>query len=323
MDTLPFERPIRTAPELTADLEGLGVPRGGLVMVHSSLRSIGTVDGGAATVVDALLAALGPTGTLVAPTFTGQFRDPGFIFDPAETPGTTGAIPNHVFRRPEARRTVHIVQTVAAIGPLRDDIVDAGGQDGWDAQPSMRAIFDLDGWFLLLGVPYQNLTAGHFMEQEIGYTPAPPRGGGTPAQAGRPRRPSAQRVRGDPTSASPACPSAATTSTGWARAWSSADWCGAAPSATPSPDSSAPETWSAPHGEIFAANPELFFIVDGQVTTLQYGTTWPIPEGTQRRRGALHCWILRGCISRRMGSGWAPHPGAGYSYVLDSSLRSE
>ena len=161
-------RVIRTGPDLTSDLERLGLPCGGLVMVHSSLRSIGTVAGGAATAVDALLAALGPTGTLVAPTFTGQFRDPDFVYDPAETPGTTGAIPNHVFRRPDARRTVHIVQTVAAIGPLRDDIIDAGGHDGWDAQPSMRAIFDLDGWFLLLGVPYQNLTAGHFMEQEIG-----------------------------------------------------------------------------------------------------------------------------------------------------------
>ena len=51
--------------------------------------------------------------------------------------------------------------------------------------------------------------------------------------------------------------------------------------------------------EMFAANPELFFIVDGQVTPLQYGTTWPIPEGPQRRRRAL----------RRRSSGGAPAAG--------------
>ena len=53
MDTFPPHRAARTGPELAADLERLGLQRGGLVMVHSSLRSIGTVSGGAATVVDA------------------------------------------------------------------------------------------------------------------------------------------------------------------------------------------------------------------------------------------------------------------------------
>ena len=50
---------------LTADLQRLGVNAGDLVMVHSSLRSLGMVDEGAQTVVDAFLDALGPSGTLV------------------------------------------------------------------------------------------------------------------------------------------------------------------------------------------------------------------------------------------------------------------
>ena len=51
-----------TLEDLVQDFHRLGVPGGGLVMVHSSLSSIGHVDGGAETVVDALLEALGPTG---------------------------------------------------------------------------------------------------------------------------------------------------------------------------------------------------------------------------------------------------------------------
>ena len=257
-------------------------------MFHSSLRSIGTVDGGADTVIDALLAALGPDGTLVAPTFTGQFRDPGFIYDPAETPGTTGAIPNHVFRRPDARRTVHIVQTVAAIGPLRDAIIDAGGQDGWDAQPSMRAIFDLDGWFLLLGVPYQNLTAGHFMEQEIGSHRSPRAVEGL-------QRTSDGRVvplRSETWGPDPNFPGMPERSYDFNRLGEGLEQRGLVKRGAVG--NAIARLFRARDlertaREMFAADPELFFIVDGQVTPLQYGVTWAIPEG--RHAGAQLCVV--------------------------------
>lgn len=81
-----------TRNDLMRDLVSLGLPEGGTVMVHSSLRSIGTVEGGADTVVEALLQCLGPEGTLVVPTFTfASPGQPGFIFDPAETRQLTGA----------------------------------------------------------------------------------------------------------------------------------------------------------------------------------------------------------------------------------------
>lgn len=284
----PSGRPIRTSTELTADLERLGLPRGGLVMFHSSLRSMGMVEGGAETVIDALLAAIGPDGTLVAPTFTGQYHDLGFVFDPAETPVTTGAIPNHFFRRPDARRTVHIVQTVAAIGPLRDTVVDAGGHDGWDAQPSMRAIFDLDGWFLLLGVPYQSLTAGHFLEQEIG-THRRPR-----AVEGLQRLSDGRVVplRSEAWGPDPSFPGMPERSYDFNRLGEGLEQRGlvrrgAVGNAVARLFRARDLERTA--REMYAADPELFFIVDGQVTPLHYGVTWPIPEG--RNAGAELCVV--------------------------------
>ncbi|MCX6613724.1 MAG: AAC(3) family N-acetyltransferase [Acidobacteria bacterium] len=44
----------------------LGVRQGDTVMVHSSLRQIGPVIGGAATIINALLESIGHEGTLVA-----------------------------------------------------------------------------------------------------------------------------------------------------------------------------------------------------------------------------------------------------------------
>ena len=172
MNTEP-ERRQRIKPldraALVRDLTRLGVPRGGLVMVHSSLRSLGHVAGGAETVVDALLETLGPEGTLVVPTFTYPVaREPDFVFDPLHTPSYMGAISDAARRHPKARRSVHVWHSVAAIGPLAEAIVTSGGESAWDADSPMRQIRDRDGRYLLLGVPYQNLTAMHLCEVWLG-----------------------------------------------------------------------------------------------------------------------------------------------------------
>ena len=49
------------------DLWRLGVLPGGVLMVHSSFKSLGPVPGGIETVIAGLLEALGPTGTLLMP----------------------------------------------------------------------------------------------------------------------------------------------------------------------------------------------------------------------------------------------------------------
>ncbi|HLL91647.1 MAG TPA: AAC(3) family N-acetyltransferase [Solirubrobacteraceae bacterium] len=50
---------------LTSELRELGVDEGDVLMVHASLRAMGSVEGGAAGVVSALETAVGPLGTLV------------------------------------------------------------------------------------------------------------------------------------------------------------------------------------------------------------------------------------------------------------------
>ncbi len=161
---------------LVRDLISLGVRPGDLLMVHSSLRSLGFVDGGPETVVDALLQALGPQGTLVVPTFTYPTAgNPEFVFDPIHTPSQMGAISEAVRCRPQARRSIHLAHSIAAIGPLAETIATSGGASGWDAESPMRQVFDRNGRYLLLGVPYQNLTAMHLCEVWLGLPYRQPR----------------------------------------------------------------------------------------------------------------------------------------------------
>ncbi|MCY3895270.1 MAG: AAC(3) family N-acetyltransferase [Chloroflexi bacterium] len=171
MSTMPERRPRIESLDraaLVRDLVRLGVPRGGLLMVHSSLRSLGHVDGGADAVLDAVLQTLGPDGTLVLPAFTYPLsRDPNFVFDPRHTPSLMGAISDAGRRHPDARRSLHLWHSISAIGPLAETIVTAGGESAWDAGSPMCQIRDHDGLYLLLGVPYQNLTAVHLSEIEL------------------------------------------------------------------------------------------------------------------------------------------------------------
>lgn len=95
-----------------------GLASGDLVLVHSALRKLGTVDGGADAVIDALLDAVGSDGTVAMPTHTWKVVNKDQpVFHQTLTPSNVGALTN-VFRlRPGARRSLHPTHSLAAIGP--------------------------------------------------------------------------------------------------------------------------------------------------------------------------------------------------------------
>lgn len=113
-----------TRQEIAADLRGLGIGTGDLVALHSSLKSIGQVDGGAPTVVEAFLDVLGPTGNLVVPAFSFTFAtwDPVALFDPSETPSKVGVITEAVRQHPRCLRSLHPTHSVGVIGPLAEEL---------------------------------------------------------------------------------------------------------------------------------------------------------------------------------------------------------
>lgn len=152
----------------------LGVPQGGKVLVHSSLSSLGHVDGGADTVIDSLLAVLGPTGTLLVPTLTGSThfspQNPP-RFDPAQTPSWTGAIPETLRKRPNAVRSLHPTHSVAAIGAdaallLRGHAHSVTPCDEWS--PYGELARRDDGYILLIGVTHASNTTFHHVEELAG-----------------------------------------------------------------------------------------------------------------------------------------------------------
>ncbi len=161
-----------TQAALTPDLRALGIRPGMLLLVHSSLRSLGRVDGGAETVITALLDALSPGGTLLVPTLTATADDSPACppaFDPLRSPGWTGIIPETARQRPDAIRSVHPTHSAAAIGPeaaalTRDHIDSLTPCDALSPYGKLAA--REEGAILFLGVDHAANTLLHAVEEE-------------------------------------------------------------------------------------------------------------------------------------------------------------
>ncbi len=152
--------------ELERQFRGIGLQAGDGVVVHSSLRSIGRVDGGAPTVVRALLSVLGPEGLLVAPTF--NFRESRF--DPAVTPSRMGVISETIRTWPGAVRSWQPTHAVAAIGEGAEALTAGhhlvGG--GLSVDSPLDRLAALGGWVLLLGVGHNRNSTIHVGEAHAG-----------------------------------------------------------------------------------------------------------------------------------------------------------
>lgn len=115
----PGSCPTVTVADIVRAVRAVGVQPADLLLVHSSLSSLGYVEGGREAVVEALLAAVGAKGTVAFPTLTGGPQlsaDNPPVFRPHLDPCWTGAIPEAARQRPDAVRSLGPTHSVCAIG---------------------------------------------------------------------------------------------------------------------------------------------------------------------------------------------------------------
>ncbi|HEY3291909.1 MAG TPA: AAC(3) family N-acetyltransferase [Anaerolineae bacterium] len=161
-----------TRTDIAAGLRALGIHAGMGLMVHSSLRSFGRVDGGAASVVAALMDVLTPEGTLLMPTFNhGEPFEPGGagVFNPRSTRTLNGAIPDYFWRQPNVWRSLDPTHPFAAWGRhAQRYIVNHHKTLTMGPQSPLGLLHADGGSALLLGVWYGSNTFHHVVEMSLG-----------------------------------------------------------------------------------------------------------------------------------------------------------
>ena len=175
----------RTVTSLSADLRALGLREGMVVLVHSSLSSLGWVVGGAQSVILALTQTLGEAGTLVMPAYCTDNTDPRDwreppipeawwqsvrddmpAFDPRQTPTREMGKIAETFRSwPEVRRSTHPATSFCAWGRLAEVITrDHRLEYGFGENSPLARLYDAHGHVLLLGVEHDRNSSLHLAE---------------------------------------------------------------------------------------------------------------------------------------------------------------
>ncbi len=149
--------------EVMRQLRALGVEEGSILLVHTSFRAVRPVEGGPLGLITALCAALGPDGTLIMPSSTGDDDEP---FDPATTPASPdlGVVADTFWRLAGVMRSSHPF-AFAAAGPRAAQIT----SDPLPLPPHIPdspvgRVHELDGQVLLLGVGHDANTTLHLAE---------------------------------------------------------------------------------------------------------------------------------------------------------------
>ncbi len=160
----------QVAAQIAGEVRTAGVVSGGVLLVHSSLRSLGHVPGGAATVIAGLRQALGPGGTLLMPALSYATVTPERPrFDLVLTPSNVGAIAETFRRQPGVERSLHPTHSVCAIGPAAGALL---GEHGQDATPCgshspFRLLPQHGGQILMLGCGLAPNTSFHAIEEMV------------------------------------------------------------------------------------------------------------------------------------------------------------
>jgi aminoglycoside 3-N-acetyltransferase len=187
----PPRQAVSGEDQLAADLRLLGLRRGQDLLIHCSLRRVGRVDGGAGTLLNAIMGVAGPLATLVVPALTTEnsFSSAAFRaatdhltaeeraryvaampgFDPVSTPSSgMGWFAEYLRTRPSACRSSHPQSSFAAIGPRAHACTRVHDLDcRYGERSPLGWLYAADAAILLLGVGYSVCTAFHLAEYRM------------------------------------------------------------------------------------------------------------------------------------------------------------
>lgn len=156
-----------TVRQVSDQLRELGVRPNGVLLVHTAFRAVRPIAGGPSGLIEALRDVLGPGGTLVMPSWTGNDE---IAFDPRTTPASRdlGVVADTFWRQAGVLRSQHAF-AFAAAGPEAERITaDPLPLPPHNPASSVGRVYESNGQVLLLGVGHDANTTLHLAELKAG-----------------------------------------------------------------------------------------------------------------------------------------------------------
>lgn len=157
---------MHTKDSLIAQLSAM-LPSDATVLMHSSCKSLGQMENGGDTILDALTEYFS-RGLVVLPTHTwATVNDRQPVYDVLYTPVCIGLLPELFRKRPGVHRSWHPTHSVAAFGADAEEFV--RGNENCPT-PCARdsawgRLYDRDAYVLLVGVELNRMTFFHGVEE--------------------------------------------------------------------------------------------------------------------------------------------------------------
>lgn len=154
--------------KLVLNFRELGIHKGDVLLVHSSYKSFGGVDGGPQTVIESLKHILSEEGTLIVPTFNYDFCD-GEPYDVKKTPSKMGVISELIRNDSNSKRSLDPVFSFAIFGKYRDYLANLTCHHSFGPDSIFAKLRELDAKIMIIGLTYnESVTFFHHIEETQG-----------------------------------------------------------------------------------------------------------------------------------------------------------
>lgn len=155
--------------QLKDQLESMGLKGGETILIHSSMKAIGVVNGGADTVLDVWMEYF-KNGLLLLPTHTWKtVNADNPVYNPYTTPSCVGLLTNMFMKRDGVIRSLHPTHSMSGYGKNAAEYLAGEEYNNTPCTPGgcYDRLKEVGGKVLLVGVGHERNTYIHSVEEVL------------------------------------------------------------------------------------------------------------------------------------------------------------
>ncbi|KKT91718.1 MAG: hypothetical protein UW91_C0029G0008 [Parcubacteria group bacterium GW2011_GWF2_45_11] len=165
---------VYTRHDICDALKKAGLKKGDIALVSTELYHLGRLEGVKTreeyyrAFLDAFMEVLGGEGTLAVNAYTTQTGRYGTPFHREKTPATTGAFSQYIASHPGSIRSIHPINSVAAIGTKKKLICENVSRSNYGLDSPFDRMLRMGVQIVRLGLDYAHNVYMHYAEAMYG-----------------------------------------------------------------------------------------------------------------------------------------------------------